>query len=83
MNDKTLGILLYIDNTPEMLEDFSWIYKSWIYKSWIYSGNWRTSDLIVVCNPLVYDQQPDESGVVKIPVEPIAVPGSKWQATRS
>ncbi|HEY5409808.1 MAG TPA: hypothetical protein VIJ94_03670, partial [Caulobacteraceae bacterium] len=73
MSDKTLGILLYIDDTPEMLEDFSWIYKSWIY-----SGNWRTSDLIVVCNPLVFDQLPDERGVVRIPFEPIAVPGSKW-----
>jgi hypothetical protein len=74
VSDKTLGILCYIDNSPTMLEDFSWIYKSWIY-----SGNWKTSDLIAVCNPLVYDQLPDESGVIKIPKEPVAVPGSRWE----
>jgi hypothetical protein len=74
VNEKTLGILLYVDNSPIMLEDFSWIYKSWIY-----SGNWRTSDLVVVCNPLVYDRLPNESGVVKIAKEPVAVPGSRWE----
>ena len=74
MSDKTLGILCYIDNSPTMLEDFSWIYKSWIY-----SGNWRTSDLIAVCNPLIYDQLPDESGVVRIAREPVAVSGTQWE----
>ena len=73
MSQKTLGILLYVDNTREMLEDFSWIYKSWIY-----SGNWRTSDLIVCCNPAVYDHLPNDSGVIKIAKEPVSVPGSKW-----
>ncbi|MDR3512920.1 MAG: hypothetical protein P4L73_14890 [Caulobacteraceae bacterium] len=74
MGDKTLGILTYIDATANMLEDFSWLYKSWIY-----SGNWRTSDLIVCCNPAVIDQIPDDSGIVRLPIAPLSVPGSRWR----
>lgn len=73
MTAKTLGILTYIDAAPTMLEDFSWLYKSWIY-----SGNWRTSDLIVCCNPLIADRIPNDSGVVKILIDPVSRPGSKW-----
>ena len=72
---KSLGILMYIDDHPTMLEDFSWIYKSWIY-----SGNWRSSDLVAVCNPKAMDKLPgDDPGIVKIPFEPVAVDGSIWQ----
>jgi hypothetical protein len=72
--EKTLGVLLYIDDTPSMLEDFSWIYKSWIY-----SGNWRTSDLIAVCNPSVYDKLPSERGVVRIAHAPVSQTDPKWR----
>src|SRR5665213_3487318 len=57
-----------------MLQEFGFIYKSWIH-----SGNWRTSDLIVVCNPLIHDQLPDERGVIRIARAPISLPGSKWE----
>lgn len=74
MTDKTLGVLVYIDATHEMLEDFSWLYKSWIH-----SGNWRTSDLIVSCNPAIIDRIPDEPGVLKFPVAPYSQPGTDWE----
>lgn len=74
-NAKSLGILMYIDDHPKMLEDFSWIYKSWIY-----SGNWRSSDLIAVCHPDVMNKlTEDDPGIAKIPFEPVAVDGSIWQ----
>ena len=73
MTSKTLGILTYIDDTPNMLEEFSWIYKSWIY-----SGNWRTSDIIAVCNPSAYDKLPVESGIIRIARSPLSQPGSPW-----
>jgi hypothetical protein len=74
---KTLGVLLYIDDTPNMLEEFSWIYKSWIY-----SGNWKTSDLIAVCNPAAYAKLPGDSGVVRIPHEPLSEQPGKWEGDR-
>ncbi len=27
-NSKSLGIMAYIDNSPVMMEEFSWLYKS-------------------------------------------------------
>lgn len=73
MSSKTLGILCYIDDTAEMLEEFSWIYKSWIF-----SGNWKTSDLIAICHPAALDKLPAESGVIRIPRAPLNQPGSPW-----
>jgi hypothetical protein len=71
---KTLGILVYVDASPVILEDFSWLYKSWIY-----SGNWRTSDLVAFCHPDVVDRLPRDPGVMVIPKPPVSEPGSPWQ----
>jgi len=59
--------MTYIDNSENMLEDFSWLYKSWIY-----SGCWRTSDLIVVHHPEIADKLPKEAGIILIPCLPIS-----------
>jgi hypothetical protein len=73
--DKTLGIMAYIDNTPNMIQEFGWLYKSWIH-----SGNWRTSDLIIVHHPDAAAQLPhDEPGVILIPFMPVAGPGSVFE----
>jgi hypothetical protein len=73
--EKDLGIMLYVDDHPSMYEEFDWIYKSWIH-----SGNWRTSDLIVVCHPNALTQLPmNDPGVIKIPQMPLSVPGSVWE----
>jgi hypothetical protein len=71
-SDKSLGVMVYIDNHPTMLQDFEWIYKSWIY-----SGNWTTSDMIVVHHPDVAHALPlSEPGIVGVPCLPVARPGS-------
>jgi len=73
--NKTLGIMCYIDNNPTMLEDFSWLYKSWIH-----SGNWLTSDLLVVHHPDAGAHLPrGEAGVITVPCLPVAVPGSVFE----
>lgn len=73
--DKTLGIMAYIDNNPNMIQEFGWLYKSWIH-----SGNWRTSDLIIVHHPEAAPYLPqDEAGVILIPFMPVAVPGSVFE----
>ncbi|WON75860.1 hypothetical protein [Serratia sp. UGAL515B_01] len=67
MQDKNLGIMMYIDNSQRMLKEFDWIYKSWIY-----SGCWATSDLIVVHHPALSEQLPKEPGIILIPQEPFS-----------
>jgi len=72
---KTLGIMTYIDNNPGMIEEFGWLYKSWIY-----SGNWKTSDLLVVHHPDIAQHLPrNEPGVITIPCAPAAAPGSVFE----
>lgn len=71
---KKLGILIYVDNTDKMLEEFFWIYKSWIF-----SGNYKNSDLVVVCNPEIYDRLPNEQGIVKIPYRPYSETHKEWE----
>jgi hypothetical protein len=65
----------YIDNNEEMIQEFGWLYKSWIH-----SGNWKTSDLIVVCHPEIVGQLPqNEPGVIVIPCAPVAAAGSVFE----
>lgn len=73
-SSKSLGIMTYIDNSPVMLEEFSWLYKSWIY-----SGCWQTSDLIIVHHPDISDKLPKESGIILIPQNPVNKPGSIFE----
>jgi len=70
----SLAILTYIDATPQMLEEFGWLYKSWIH-----SGNWLGSDIVAVCHPDVAAELPDEPGVVKIPRAPLSGVGGPWE----
>ncbi|WP_158783766.1 hypothetical protein [Pantoea sp. BAV 3049] len=71
---KSLGIMLYVDNSPKMLEEFSWLYKSWIY-----SGCYHTSDLLVVHHPEVGKDLPNEPGIILIPCLPKAVAGTPFE----
>lgn len=71
----TLGVMVYVDNHPRMLEEFQWIYKSWIF-----SGNWTTSDLIVVHHPDVAHALPlHEEGIVGVPCLPVSGPASVFE----
>jgi hypothetical protein len=71
---KKLGILLYIDDSKEMLEDFSWIYKSWIF-----SKNYFNSDLIAVCHPNVVNNLPSEPGIIKLIQSPYSDIHIEWK----
>lgn len=73
-NSKSLGIMAYIDNSPVMMEEFSWLYKSWIY-----SGCWQTSDLIIVHHPDIAAQLPSEPGVILISQPPASQPGTIFE----
>lgn len=75
VSSKTLGVMIYVDNHPNMLQEFEWIYKSWIH-----SGNWTTSDLIVVHHPAIAHALPlQEVGIVGAPCLPFATPGSAFE----
>ncbi|GAB3401762.1 hypothetical protein GCM10027361_02060 [Erwinia aphidicola] len=65
--NKKMGIVTYIDNTENMLQEFTWLYKSWIH-----SGSWRTSDLIIVHHPAIGGQLPQEPGIRLIAHEPLS-----------
>lgn len=71
---KSLGIMVYVDNSPKMLEEFSWLYKSWIY-----SGCYHSADLLVVHHPEVAKELPREPGVILIPCLPKAVAGTPFE----
>lgn len=71
---KKLGILIYIDNTDQMLEEFYWIYKSWIF-----SGNFKNSDLVTVANPRIIDKIPSHPGIVKVPCLPYSETNPGWE----
>ena len=62
---NSLAIITYIDNSANMLEDFSWLYKSWIY-----SGCWHTSTLVVVHHPALSGKFPDDPHLIFIPLMP-------------
>ncbi|WP_312627475.1 hypothetical protein [Scandinavium sp.] len=62
---KSLGIITYIDDTPAMREEFTWLYKSWIY-----SGCWKRSDLVIAHHPALSGTFPDEPGLITLPVLP-------------
>jgi hypothetical protein len=73
--EKTLGIMAYIDANPNMIQEFGWLYKSWIH-----SGNWRTSDLIIVHHPDAGPHLPQgEAGVILIPCWPVATQGGVFE----
>ncbi len=60
--NKKMGIVTYIDNTENMLQEFTWLYKSWIH-----SGSWQTSDLIIVHHPAIGGQLRTDADVFLTP----------------
>lgn len=76
-SDKDLAITVYVDDNINMIEEFNWLYKSFIY-----SGNYKNSDIIAFCNPLVITKLDinilNDKNVVIIPSEPISNIDSIW-----
>jgi hypothetical protein len=59
-------ILTYVDDTPEMIQDFGWIVKSWEF-----SRCKDTFDIHVNANPSVIDKLKGKEGIQFIPREPM------------
>jgi len=74
---KKTAITVYVDNNKYGVEEFSWLYKSWIY-----SGCRETSDILLFCNPEVYDDLPEDAGIKKYRVEPLSDRDVVWSDYR-
>ncbi|MFC0142130.1 hypothetical protein ACFFJN_19470 [Erwinia mallotivora] len=74
---KTLAVMVYVDFSSAMLEEFTWLYKSWIY-----SGCYRQSDLLVVHHPDCEKYLPKDPGIILVPRMPTAVAGSPFENYR-
>ncbi|VXC97482.1 conserved hypothetical protein [Burkholderia sp. 8Y] len=68
-----LGILVYIDNSEQMLEEFGWLYKSLIY-----SGVLETGGIIAVCHPGIEERLPADSRIEIISSVPYAERDAQW-----
>ncbi|AIY41128.1 hypothetical protein LT85_1970 [Collimonas arenae] len=68
-----LGVVVYVDNKKETIEEFHWLYKSMIY-----SGLFARSDLIAVCHPDAIGALPKDEKITVIPSAPYADNNSEW-----
>lgn len=69
----TMGVLVYIDNKQEIIDEFSWLYKSMIF-----SNLFSRAKIIAVCHPEVVDQLPKEEAIVVIPSVPYVERNTDW-----
>lgn len=70
----SLGVLIYIDNKKEFIEEFNWIYKSMIF-----SNVFARGDLIAVCHPDVITFLPEDEKIKIIPSLPYADQEEEWR----
>lgn len=68
-----LGILVYVDNTASMIEEFLWLYKSVIY-----SGLYPGSRFIVACHPDAIASLPADERIDVIPSVPHSQTSADW-----
>lgn len=69
-----LGVLVYIDNRKENIEEFYWLYKSMIF-----SGLFDRAHLIAVCHPAVISQLPADDRIRIASSEPHADRHEEWK----
>jgi hypothetical protein len=71
---KDVAIATYIDNVPNLIIEFGWLYKSWLY-----SGSWVTSEIVAFYNPIIdTGLLPRDGGVIYIPLTPITESHKEW-----
>lgn len=68
-----LGILVYVDNRKETIEEFHWLYKSMIF-----SNLFSRADIIAVCHPEAISSLPKDEKIIVIPGAPYADNNSEW-----
>lgn len=69
-----LGVLVYVDDKKEIVDEFHWLYRSMIV-SGVFA---RGGELIAVCHPNVIAQLPADDRIVVIPGLPYADQHAEW-----
>jgi hypothetical protein len=70
-----IAIATYIDNEPNIIKEFSWLYRSWLY-----SGSWSTSQIIAFHHPDIdKNKLPQESGIIYVPQLPLTQIEPEWK----
>lgn len=75
MSSNSKAIVVYVDDTPRCLEEFSWLYKTW--RLWDISEEF---DLVAYCNPSALDKLPSEPGLILKPLAPLHRTDPEWAA---
>ncbi|PFH11841.1 hypothetical protein BCF11_4307 [Collimonas sp. PA-H2] len=68
-----LGVLVYVDNREETIEEFHWLYKSMIY-----SNLFARAEIIAVCHPDAVSALPADARIKLLPSAPYADSHSEW-----
>ncbi len=70
------AVTVYIDNDPNIITEFGWLYRSWLY-----SGSWRTSDIVAFYNPAIsLERLPKDVGIIYVPVQPLSDLKPEWES---
>ncbi|WP_114811209.1 DUF7164 domain-containing protein [Paraburkholderia kururiensis] len=69
-----LGILVYVDNNSNNIEEFQWLYKSILH-----TGLFSRATIIAVCHPEAITALPKDEHIVIVPSEPFADKNREWQ----
>jgi hypothetical protein len=69
----TLGILVYVDDVPAIIEEFNWLYKSILF-----SGLRGYCQIIAVCHPDAEMQLPKDDIIIPIPQAPFSEQFPEW-----
>jgi hypothetical protein len=73
MKRATLGILVYVDHSDEMVAEFLWLYKSFLY-----SKLSKECGIIAVCHPSVLARLPQDSRIRTLTALPHAERDLLW-----
>lgn len=74
--ENTKAIVIYVDDTPRCLEEYTWLYKTW--RLWNLD---REFDLVTYCNPKAVQKLPEmcDSLVIR-EMRPLSEADSGWNA---
>lgn len=75
-SSNSKAIVVYVDDTPRCLEEFSWLYKTW--KMWDLDNEF---DLVAYCNPNAVKKLPDDKKSLVIrEMAPIHKTNPEWSS---
>lgn len=69
---NSVAVTTFVDDNPQLIEEFGWLYRSWIY-----SGCSETSDLVVFCAG-VKDKLVDDENIIYVDLCPLSKTDSLW-----